>query len=213
MRTIVKGREPASLRKHREAGGTYADYRETDDARHALLHEQGHICCYCMRRIQLRSMKIEHWDSQSDHPEKTTHWRNLLGACPGGDGDREAEKHCDTAKGDTPIKVNPVDKKQHCERCIQYLANGEIRSDDPEIQNDLNVTLNLNNEYLRRRRGQILDILKSRLDRKEDGFWKPEMLENELLQWERRDKEGMFREYCQVAIYFLQKLLKKRRKV
>ena len=65
MRTITKGHEPSSLREHRKAGGTYETYQQTDDARRALLEEQGYLCCFCMQRIALRRMKIAHWLSQS----------------------------------------------------------------------------------------------------------------------------------------------------
>lgn len=212
MRTIVKGREPPSLREHREGGGTYANYTRTDDLRSALLRDQGHICCYCMRRIQVRAMKIEHWASQSENEERTVDWKNVLGACTGGDGERKALQHCDTARGNTPLHVNPLDRKRPCEGHLRYLANGEIFSDDPDIYRDVNATLKLNLDSLNRSRLQVHDVLMRRLTEEKPDYWDSSMLEAELKLWKRRDKQGMFREYCQVAIYFLEKAIRKRKK-
>lgn len=214
MRTIEKGKEPPSLRKHRKSGGTYKDYTHADDLRGDLLRDQGHICCYCMQRIALRSMKIEHWASQSEHPDRTVDWDNLLGACPGGDGERDAIRHCDTSRGETSLTVNPLDRARRCEQLIRYLPNGEILSKDPAVQLDIQETLNLNNERLKPKRAQVYDILKHRLERTERGtergYWPRDMIERELDAWRRLDKEGKYREFCQVAIYFLEKWLKRK---
>src|SRR5262245_46228426 len=104
MRTIEKGREPQSLRLHRKSGGKYEDYKKVDQLRNALLKDQGYICCYCMGRITAQTMKNEHWASQSDNEESTVDWNNLMGACKGGDGERRAIRHCDTARGNTPLQ-------------------------------------------------------------------------------------------------------------
>ncbi len=212
MRTIRKLAEPASWRQHRQAGGAYVNYTQTDDARQALLAEQGHLCCFCMKRIVKEAMKIAHWAPQSAHDDKTMQWHNVMGACMGGDRQRGAIKHCDTHQGATPIKVNPVDQELRCEQLIQYLANGEIQSHDPDINKDLNETLNLNTEVHKPKRKQVFDILKSSLDKQvvKGNYWPDDLLERELERWRRRDKAGMFKEYCQVAIYFLEKWLRRR---
>lgn len=210
MRTIEKGKEPPSLRLHRKSGGTYETYAQTDELRASLLAEQGHLCCYCMKRISLRTMKIEHWASQSDNEDRTVDYDNLMGACTGGDGERKALQHCDTSRGNTPLKVNPLDRTQRCERLLGFLASGEIFSTDPEIHRDLDVTLNLNNERIKPKRKAILDSLLHRLGKEAPGYWPREMLERELDTWKMLDASGMYREYCQVAIYFLEKKLKHR---
>lgn len=208
MRTIEKGDEPKSLRLHRKRGGTYADYKDTDELRRALLRDQGHLCCYCMKRITRYSMKNEHWVTQSGHVESTLDWDKIMGACKGGDGERGSEvvRHCDTSRGDTPIKVNPLDRAQRCERHIRYLPTGDMRSGDPEIQHDINVTLNLNNQRIKRERQRIYDVLMTQLKAKggDKDHWPPEMIREVLEAWKRRNGEGQLPEYCQVAIYFLE---------
>ena len=211
MRTIEKGREPQSLAQHRKSGGTYTDFTQTDDLRHALLREQGHICCFCMRRIVLRGMKIAHWASQSGNPgQKTVLWDNLLGACPGGDGEAREKQHCDTAQGNEKIKVHPADPAQRCERFIEYLPDGTIRSNDAEIHKDVTATLNLNLDSLRLLRKGIYDSTLSRLTKAQPGYWSRAQLGEEVEKWKRRNKDGELREFCQVAIFVLEKKLGKR---
>lgn len=215
MRSIKKRTEPASWRKHRTTGGSYEDYKETDDARSALLSEQGHLCCFCMRRITVRAMKIAHWVPQSADNKQTMDWDNVMGACPGGDGERGAIKHCDTHQGSTPLTVNPVNETQQCERFIRYLANGEVYSDNAEIDKDLKQTLNLNTEVHVPKRKELIDVLRSHLEKRlgKDGAWSSDELKREIDRWNRRDKKNMLKEYCQVAIYYLEKWHRKAGKV
>jgi len=209
MRTIEKGDEPPSLRRHRRGGGTWETYTERDDARHSLLEEQGHLCCFCMRRIDLRGMKVAHWASQSAHADATVRWDNLLGACQGGNGGPREHQHCDTAQGDTPIKVHPASRAQRCERLIRYLPDGGIASHDAEIHQDLDQTLKLNQGPLKAARKRILDVLLARLAQLggKHTYWPRALLERELEAWRARDGERRLRELCQVAVYLLEKKL------
>jgi uncharacterized protein (TIGR02646 family) len=89
MRPIIKGADPASLTAHRQTPRCdYDNYADKVTLRHALVTEQRGICCYCMGRIHNGplTMKIEHWRSQSRFPGEQLSYRNLLGACLGGDG-------------------------------------------------------------------------------------------------------------------------------
>lgn len=211
MRTIEKRHPPASWEKHAKSGGAYKDFTDTDPAREALLKEQGYLCCFCMVRIGRGKMKIAHLNPQSKDPTHTMDWQNVAGACKGGDGERNAVKHCDTAQGNTPIKVNPIDQDQNCEKLIQYLMDGHICSNDPEIDRDLDKTLNLNHFALKLYRKGTLDALMARLTKLHGrGYWQEHELQEELKAWRKRDKNGMLKEYCQVGIYWLEKKLARR---
>jgi len=211
VRNIKKKSPPEAWQKHANAGGSYKDFTELDDARKALLLEQGDLCCFCMCRIQMRAMKIAHWDPQSKNDTRSMDWQNVMGACLGGDRDRHVVKHCDTAQGNTPIVVNPGDREQDCERLIHYLADGRVQSENPDINRDLDQTLNLNHEALKNRRLAIVDALRDRLKKLHgDGFWRESVLKDELNAWGRPNKKGQLKEYCQVGIYWLEKKLKRR---
>ena len=62
MLFIRKGSEPDSLIKYRKEKFAYYDgYEKKDDIRKKLLEEQGYLCAYCMRRINIKNMKILFW--------------------------------------------------------------------------------------------------------------------------------------------------------
>ena len=253
MRHITKGKEPESLTRYRAtAFASYDGYDDKDGLRKSLLRDQGYLCCYCMRRIWAHKMRIEHWASQDEHPDLQLSYRNLLGACQGGERTKEerleetardkdldyrpphaaqAKKpahphhHCDKHKGNTPLTVSPVDPSKNCEQAIKYLANGEITSDDEAIRRDLDETLNLNLEWLKRNRRGVVDATVQFLRKKyPKGEWTAQLLQREIQQrstlhsrLEEPDPrysppkppaEAMvLDEYCHVAVYWLKKRL------
>lgn len=239
MRHITKGREPESLTRYRTtAGACYDDYAEKDDVRRALLREQGHICCYCMQRISVDKMRIEHWEPQHGEEgasERDLTYANLLGACPGGERSTEERReqrdrpkaflykpagrsteepvhayhHCDVHKGNTPLTVHPADPVKNCELFIRYLPDGEITAEDA-IRRDLHETLNLNLGWLKRNRKKVLDATMEYLKVKHPkGDWPPGLLEREIARRKSVDSRGMLDEYCQVAVYILEKRLRR----
>lgn len=212
MRRIHKGREPRSLATYRRGGGTYENFNAGDDVRRALLTEQGSICCYCMQRISIRAMRIEHWASQSGYETRTVDYDNLLGACCGGENLLPADKlHCDVHRKNVPLHINPTQPPPTCEQLLRYLPNGEITAEDDTIETDVVETLNLNTKHLVDARKQLGDQLRSTLVREvKDGQWPAELLQAHIARWQSRDREGHYREFCQVVIYYLEKKLKKK---
>jgi uncharacterized protein (TIGR02646 family) len=209
MRHIRKGREPRSLQRHRQVQhATYDNYAEKEQLREALLQEQGHLCCYCMQRISIDRMKIEHWASQEDYPEQQLLYKNLLGACLGGEGKSKRQQHCDTRKGRARITVHPADGKRNCEHYIRYLGDGTIDADEPTIRADLEETLNLNLGWLKTNRKKVVDAVIERLKKKRNqGTWARGELERELELWSRPNEHGKYQEYCQVAVHYIRKKL------
>jgi uncharacterized protein (TIGR02646 family) len=179
-------------------------------------------------------------------------YKNLFAACQGGERTKEerleesarpkgfqytapgASKakrpphpyhHCDKLKGETPIVVSPADPSRNCEQLLRYLPDGEITSDDEAIRRDLDETLNLNLDVLKRNRKVVLDATLEYLRRKHpSGDWTAVLLQQEILRRKgfrsravepdpaeippRPQQTAMvFDEYCQVAVYYLQKRL------
>ncbi len=175
MIEIRKGKEPVKLLRYRQQNN--ASYEQMDkDVKEALLEklleEQGHICAYCMRRIPegkkmpvgIPSVSIEHWfprnpDSQEDIGQGLD-YKNMFAVCSGnrGCGNKDGLT-CDAHRGNRPIKVNPCDKNTL--HGITYTSSGRIQSSDPDVNEDLNKTLNLNSEYisLPENRKQALQML------------------------------------------------------
>ena len=97
----------ALIAHHRNAEHcNYDNYPHKDVLRHALVTEQGGICCYCMGRI--RSGCHDHEDRAlaslgvigAIETDELRYTGTCSAACLGGAGAAVAEyQHCDTRKG------------------------------------------------------------------------------------------------------------------
>jgi uncharacterized protein (TIGR02646 family) len=142
LRRIVKRPEPAALRDWKESwsqsGGVghlgWADLQNPEKSliHTALMLEQGHVCCYCERRISKETSHIEHFRPQGDQffPQLRFDYSNLHASCTT-TTDRDPPARaltCGDAKGDmfdeTDL-ISPVESG--CANHFRYLANGEIR--------------------------------------------------------------------------------------
>jgi len=160
VKAITKGSEPASLTAHRLTPNCdYENYAAKDDLRLGLVTEQRGLCCYCMGRIHNgpMTMKIEHWQCQARHSDEQLNYRNLLGACLGGNGQPLHLQHCDTRKGDSNLQWNPADATHHIETRVRYELDGSIHADDAVFNSQINQVLNLNLPLLKNNRKGILD--------------------------------------------------------
>ena len=211
MRAIAKGPEPRSLTAYRlTPPGDYDNYPDKDALRRSLSAEQRGLCCYCMGRIRpdANSMKIEHWRSQARYPREQLSYRNLLGACPGGEGQPPGLQHCDTRKGDQNLRWNPADPGRDIASRLCYRADGAIVSDDCEFDRQLNDVLKLNLPVLKQRRKGVLDAVLE--------WWKHERNRRRgpvprTRMEHKRDRHtavaGELAPYCQVAVWWLERRL------
>ena len=205
MRTIDKGAEPSSLTTHRNTPPCdFDNYADKNALRAALVAEQHGLCCYCMCRIDSESisMKIEHWHCRTNYPGEELDYRNLLAACPGGEGQPRRLQHCDTRKADEDLLWNPADPQRHVEQRISYGLDGKIRSDEPRFDRQLNEVLNLNMASIRRQRTASLDAV-LHWWRKQRGSASRQRVEREI---ERRNSPTLA-PYVQVAIWWLERKL------
>ena len=126
----------------------------------SLMEEQGHLCAYCTRRIpderelpdDIDPVTIEHWFPRNPptHEEKGQglDYKNMLAVCSGNRGRKHTRKPrdltCDAKRRDTypQLTLNPCDPATLAS--IQYRENGEMFSNDPAVQDDITVKLNLN---------------------------------------------------------------------
>jgi uncharacterized protein (TIGR02646 family) len=210
MRAIVKGAEPPSHTAYRQT--PHSNYGDCDKnvLRDALIAEQRGLCCYCMDRIRngWDTMKIEHWRCRSRHPAEQLNYRNLLGACMGGEGQPPHLRHCDTRKEDQDLQWNPADPTHHIETRIRYEMDGSIRSDESVFDKQLDDVLNLNLTILRNNRKAVLNAVLT--------WWKLEKAQlrgpvpRAQFQRERDLRVAGNDElapFCQVAIWWLDQRL------
>ena len=108
---------------------TYEDLRDPEkkEVKNSLITEQGHICCYCERRLTDGDSHIEHFNPQSNKSVDPLDYANMLCSCQNRLEQRE-DRHCGNSKGDwfdNQLLVSPLDPG--CERHFAYTADGEIR--------------------------------------------------------------------------------------
>ena len=206
MRAITKSIEPASLTQHRaEYYCSYDNYSEKDELRNTLVSEQRSLCSYCMGRIRATagSMKIEHWKCVAEYPGDQLNYRNLLGACLGGEGLPRHLQYCDTRKRDLALQWNPADPLHQIESRVRYDPDGTIRGSDVAFDAQLNDVLNLNLSFLKTNRRSVLSGM---LD-----WWKKRKPVSQ--DQVRREIQrlagggGDLQPYGQVAVSFLRKKL------
>lgn len=212
MINIEKSQEPTSLTTYRAAGNKFDGPKFTpvvkNELRSALLKEQGYLCAYCMQPIHDNQFetKIEHWNCQVRYPQQDLVYKNLLICCKGGDGQKPDQQHCDTAKGNQDILVNPANPSHHVEEQIQYSGAGVIKSTSDNIEDAIEI-LNLNKKLIRQNRAGVIKSFLQYLGAKPGGRTKAE-LEKMLNYYEQVDSDGKLKAYCGVPRYFLRKRLK-----
>jgi uncharacterized protein (TIGR02646 family) len=223
MKHITKTQEPQSLVQHRANQPAYyhnLPLGAMNDLRTNLLSEQGHICCYCMKRITQKiekdgtvtpQMKVEHYKCQDNHSAFQLNYSNLLGACTGNEGNPKKLQTCDTKKGNIDITINPTLSNPNCETQIKYLSNGEIHSNDPVIENELTEVLNLNMQSLVDGRREVYETVQKQVEIESkkcaNGNIRRRYFERELQRWLTLDS-GKFKPYCMVAVYYLKKKIR-----
>ncbi|MCP4676954.1 MAG: TIGR02646 family protein [Deltaproteobacteria bacterium] len=204
--------EPSELLRFRKEGGpncTYGAFPAKDVLRRRVLTDQGFLCCYCMRRIDLRKMKIEHYRSQSKHAAEQLDWKNMLGACEGGEGLPQKLQTCDAHRAADDLYVDPQNET-HMTR-LRYLPDGEILHQEgtDRIQRDLDVTLNLNNDSLKMQRVSALNGFKEAMckDLGSKKYWSANRLTQKLTNLRDSSRKLPF---LGVVEYWLEKKIRKK---
>lgn len=213
---IVKKKEPPSLLIEKRNG--LSDYGDLSGATKkaiqiSLLEEQGYLCAYCMKRISLKHMQIEHYIPQ--HPTNRQYtpalsidYHNMLAVCTGNKGSARGfdQLTCDQHRGNRPLAVNPLDMIS-IEK-IKYKSDGTIYSDDTNVELDLNETLNLNcsTALLKQNRKAALDEVKRYLYRNFPKHKAPKhQLEHLLERFQSTDANHRYKEFVGVIIWYLSK--------
>jgi hypothetical protein len=149
-------------------------------------------------------MKVDHWKSRARYPAKQLDYRNLLGACRGGDGQPSHLHHCDTRKGDSDLQWNPADPVHHIETRVRYELDGSIHADDVVFDDQLNRVLNLNLPLLKNNRKGILDAVLDWWDREKARLGGPVPRERFVRERDKHlTRNGELVPHCHVAVWWL----------
>ncbi|WP_331843140.1 TIGR02646 family protein [Pantoea agglomerans] len=208
MRQIEKKREPRELsayKKIKDAVYDGPDFRPVKEKiRLSLLAEQGHLCAYCMKRINENEMKIEHWACQHENSDKQLDYKNLLACCKGHEGSALKEQTCDTRKGGRDLKLSPATPTHRINNLINYDNKGTIKSNDIDFNSQLNVILNLNTSRLKSNRLKVLDKIREILHENR-GNRKVNEIQKLLDIYTQKSSKGTYFEYYGIVINYLEK--------
>jgi uncharacterized protein (TIGR02646 family) len=207
MRRVSKrAQPPAELTRYRKAArdtASFDGFPRKDVLRVALLEDQRFLCCYCMRRIDVDGMKIEHFKPRR-YTDLELEWQNLHGACDGNEGHPRHLQTGDTSKADTEIVASPL-----VETHAKYLATGRVLFPDATHQRDADEILNLNAPHLVRGRASTLDALMAALQKRLGATrsWTRARLEAEL---ERYRSSPKLEHFFGAIEYWLEKHIRQR---
>ncbi len=212
MKHIVKEHDPVELVEFKVAENDEwtPEYEALPGDRKRAIHdtllvEQGHICCYCNRRIRRDSSHIEHWHPQTLPPEQLAlEYGNMLASCQ-----RELDPgeplRCGMKKGDwfdPPRMVSPLDCD--CEARFRFTADGTIRpaSDDDIAAGETILRLGLDLPNLNASRREAIGAILDDLD-----VLSTEELRTLAQRILVRDEYSLFSEYCIAVAQVLEGLI------
>lgn len=219
MKQIIKLNEPNSLVEHRAKEHANFDnipLTVKEQLRQNLLSEQGHICCYCMKRIPESNppnLKIEHFCCQADNNQLQLTYSNLFASCTGNEGQPKIKQTCDTKKGNSVLTINLISNHPNCESLFKFNADGEISLliENDEIKKQINDVLNLNMQTLKDNRREIYLEVQKKVENESRKLGSKQLklnyFEKEKKKWLNRS-ENKFKPFCMVAIYYLNKKIR-----
>ena len=200
-----------------------ADYEDMPtnvlkDVRSQMWEEQGHLCAYCMKKIEdPRDVRVEHCkprhpQDEIKHDKKATlEFKWMLGVCYGNSiekGVKPEDTTCDAHKGNAELTINPFDELSV--RKIKYKADGSIYSDDADINEDVTEILNLNCEAisLPETRKNVLNVLKNEIVEKCKGKSHDAYIRELERIYDRLVYQRNLTPYCGIIISWLEEKLK-----
>ncbi len=156
MKYIQKQSSPVDFERYkRKRNASYKDLSEPKNSevkkvlRKSLLEEQGYICCYCGKRIEIEGSTIEHLKCRINYPQLQLDYQNLMCSCDGGRSKRSKNlpypAHCDASKGGQELLISPFDLE--CESLFKFDEEGHIYGMDERAEKAIDV-LNLDNPEL-----------------------------------------------------------------
>lgn len=213
MLNINKKAEPFCLKKYRsqeDACFSNITSEVNSELAKQMLEEQGYLCAYCMSRIHPGKIRREHCLSQDSHPNLALNYENILACCTGNEatqGTKQIEDtHCDVKKGSKDFHFNPANID--VESLIQYsLSDGMIKSNNAQLDKELNNILNLNFSRLKANRKAVIDRLRTQFARLNENSSR-EKVQKLYDEWTTRI-DGQLPEYAGVALYFIRQRMKR----
>ena len=196
----TNGREP-----HYKADFATSDNRRRR-LREALIKEQGGICCYCMKRIDVNSSHIEHFFPKEQFLDIDLLYDNLLASCNGEGTTNEYEEYCGHKKDNwwREDMISPTDIE--VESVFKYFSNGKISTANgrttSNIAQEMINNLGLDSYHLERNRREAIEV--------SEVFDEEEYSDDQIrdfIDYYSNKNNGIYVPYCKAIIDCLKKLL------
>ena len=219
MVRIKKTWEPKELTKFIKNGAV--TYKDLDSAKGVLVKrkiqevlcsEQFGLCAYCMCRISLETMRIEHFIPQSHNPQMGLDYKNMLAVCDGGEKYNKdnglkdkSNLSCDVYKGAALLSLNPSVKADYEQMKIRYSSDGKIHSDsfNNNFKKEIEEVLNLNVPRLKNmRKAAKKTVIKFIKDK--GGLTSSQ--KEDRIKALKTPKNGLLPPFFDVSVYFMKKL-------
>lgn len=215
MKRIKKGDPPqffedwkADFKNTHGRDPEYKDFKDKAkrEFKDFLMCEQGSLCCYCMKHIELYDSHIEHFIPRALSRRAPNSVRardvqldyfNMFLSC---NGETEGENHCGIFKGDegSPMLLSPLDERVPHAFC--YTPDGNIDCADPSAVPEAMTSiraLNLNTHALKVQRRlaiQYSGIFDTDFEEQKDYF---------LQMYSEKTKDGEFFPFCEAILYIM----------
>ena len=175
--------------------------------REELLKEQGYICCYCMKRINLDSSHNEHFWPKEVFRDRDMDYKNLFASCQGVEI-LDEDKHCGHRKKnwweDSMISPTHPD----VEKMFRNSVSGEVHSvperEESVIIDQMISEFGLNNYALIRNRREAIEASEI-FDEREDDYSDKEI--KDFIEYYSNKHEGQYIPYCQAIVDSLERQL------
>lgn len=158
MRKIIKGDEPAILKRWKRANpkGRFSDlsHEARDSIRKACIEEQYGLCAYCCHTITPDTAHNEHVSAQKTSPQRALDYTNIVASC-------NRSKQCGKAHAHQALPLSSL--MDECETELKFYLSGRVEGLSPRATTSIQV-LNLgdrreSNRTLYSARKSILDTL------------------------------------------------------
>jgi uncharacterized protein (TIGR02646 family) len=207
MKRIAKGPEPRAFSEWKQCANenwTPTFKTLSKEAKQsiysALLEEQGHLCCYCCKRIEADDCHIEHLKPQTAFEAEALNYDNMLASCMK-ERSKKFPMRCGVLKDnwyDQDLLISPLNP--NCEDRFKYTADGQIHPSNQDQAPATTITkLGLNIDRVARLRKAVFDGLF------EDLLELSQMDKSKLLSHfaNRSGTTGKYAEFSPAICYFL----------
>lgn len=217
MKKIIKKNSPEwfeawkdDFQRNNHRKPTYKDDFSINDnerirLREELIKEQGKICCYCMKRIDIASSHTEHFWPKAKFGDIDLEYNNLFASC-NGSGIVGEEGYCGHKKDNwfIPDMISPLDVR--IENLFEFSPDGEMHIIQgnalSNIAQKMKDNLGLDSYHLNRNRRQAIEASEyfDEIEYTQEEIWT-------FIDYYSNMDNGKYTPYCKAIVDCLKTLL------